>query len=157
MQTAVIEYARNVLKLKDANSTEFAADSPHPVVCMLEEQRTVSDKGGTMRLGAQPCLIAEGSHAAECYGATEVSERHRHRYEFNPEYRWQFESGGMIPTGLSPSGNLVEIVEIPSHPWFLAVQFHPEFKSKPHQPHPLFKGFVAAAIARQAERSRALV
>jgi CTP synthase len=157
MQTAVIEYARNVLKLKDANSTEFAADSPHPVVCMLEEQRTISDKGGTMRLGAQPCLMTEGSLAAECYGSTEVSERHRHRYEFNPEYRRQFEDAGLTPTGQSPSGNLVEIVEIANHPWFLAVQFHPEFKSKPHEPHPLFRGFVGAAIARQTERTRVLV
>ncbi len=157
MQTAVIEFARNVLGLKDANSTEFAADSPHPVICMLEEQRTISDKGGTMRLGAQPCLVADDSRAAECYGESEVSERHRHRYEFNPEYRRQIEAAGMLATGLSPSGNLVEIVEIPGHPWFLAVQFHPEFKSKPHAPHPLFKGFVSAAIARQAERGRALV
>jgi CTP synthase len=153
----LIEYARNVLGLKDANSSEFAADTSHPVVCMLEEQRTISDKGGTMRLGAQPCLVAEESHAFECYGESTVMERHRHRYEYNPEYRTRFEEAGLTATGLSPSGNLAEIIEIPNHPWFLAVQFHPEFKSKPHQPHPLFAGFVGAALVHQAERGRAMV
>jgi CTP synthase len=157
MQTALIEYARNVLGLKDANSSEFAADTSHPVVCMLEEQRTISDKGGTMRLGAQPCLLSEDSHALACYGERQVMERHRHRYEYNPEYRTRFEEAGITATGVSPSGNLVEIVEIPNHPWFLAVQFHPEFKSKPHQPHPLFAGFVEAALVHQADRGRAMV
>jgi len=157
MQTALIEYARNVLGLKDANSSEFAADTSHPVVCMLEEQRTISDKGGTMRLGAQPCLVAEESHAFECYGESTVMERHRHRYEYNPEYRTRFEEAGLAATGLSPSGNLAEIIEIPTHPWFLAVQFHPEFKSKPHLPHPLFAGFVGAALVHQSERGRAMV
>jgi len=149
MQTAVIEFARNVLGLTEANSTEFDAESNHPVICMLEEQRTISDKGGTMRLGAQPCLLKSGSKARACYGADQVMERHRHRYEFNPEYRSRMLESGMEISGLSPSGNLVEIIELPGHPWFVAVQFHPEFKSKPLAPHPLFKGFIGAAIERR--------
>ncbi|MFO1094097.1 MAG: CTP synthase [Planctomycetaceae bacterium] len=157
MQTALIEFARNVLGLKDANSSEFAADTSHPVVCMLEEQRTISDKGGTMRLGAQPCIIQEDSRAYGCYSSARVMERHRHRYEYNPEYRERFEDAGLTATGLNPTGNLAEIIEIPSHPWFLAVQFHPEFKSKPHQPHPLFHGFVEAALQYQSQRGRAMV
>jgi CTP synthase len=148
MQCAVIEYSRNVLGLKDANSTEFAEDTTHPVICMLEEQRTVKSKGGTMRLGAQPCVLAQGSKALACYGQTEISERHRHRYEFNPAYREQLTAAGLIPTGTNPRNTLVEIVELPEHPWFVAVQYHPEFKSKPLQPHPLFEGFVGAAICR---------
>jgi CTP synthase len=152
MQTAVIEYARNVLGLKGANSTEFSADSPHPVICMLEDQRSVKNMGGTMRLGAQPCVVREGSHAQEAYSKTQVSERHRHRYEFNPEYRKQFEDAGMIATGTSPDGKLVEIVELKGHPWFVAVQYHPEFKSKPQQPHPLFHSFVTAALKLRGER-----
>ncbi|MFV0442951.1 MAG: CTP synthase [Planctomycetaceae bacterium] len=154
MQCAVIEYARNVLKLDRANSTEFAEDTPHPVICLLEEQRTVTDKGGTMRLGAQPCQLAEGSRARAAYGQAEIVERHRHRYEFNPDYRRQFESGGLRPTGTSPSGTLVEVVELPTHPWYLAVQYHPEFKSKPLAPHPLFNGFVQAAIERHKQRAQ---
>lgn len=153
MQVAVIEHARYVLGYADANSTEFAADTKHPVICLLEEQKSVSAKGGTMRLGAQPCRLAEDSLAARCYGATEISERHRHRYEFNPEYRQQMIDAGLALSGLSPDGKLVEIVEIPDHPWFLAVQFHPEFKSKPHEPHPLFLGFIEAALHRHQERS----
>ncbi len=152
MQCAVVEFARNVIGLKDANSTEFAVDTPHPVICMLEEQKDVTDKGGTMRLGAQACVLAEGSKSLAAYGQSEISERHRHRYEFNPEYRSQFVQHGMLPVGTSPNGHLVEVVEIPDHPWFVAVQYHPEFKSKPHTPHPLFDGFVAAALARHQER-----
>ena len=154
MQCAVIEFARNVLGLDRANSTEFAEDTPHPVICLLEDQKTVTDKGGTMRLGAQPCVLQEGSRARHAYAQAEVMERHRHRYEFNPEYRRQFEAGGMQPTGTSPSGQLVEVVEIPAHPWFLAVQYHPEFKSKPLAPHPLFNGFVEAALERRQQRSQ---
>jgi CTP synthase len=154
MQCAVIEYARNILGLPAANSTEFAADTSDPVICILEEQKTVTHKGGTMRLGAQPCLLEDQSLAARCYQAREISERHRHRYEFNPDYRSQFIQAGLLPTGTSPNGKLVEIVEIPSHPWFLAVQFHPEFKSKPHAPHPLFKGFVEAALKSRKQRLR---
>ncbi|MCA9074161.1 MAG: CTP synthase [Planctomycetaceae bacterium] len=157
MQCAVIEYARNVLGLKQANSSEFAKDTPDPVICLLEDQKTVTDMGGTMRLGAEPCLLREGTIAAECYGEQRISERHRHRYEFNPEYRKQLEEQGMIAAGTNESGHLVEIVEVPDHPWFVAVQYHPEFKSKPHQPHPLFKGFVEAALKRHQQRSQQTV
>ena len=152
MQTAVIEYARNVLGLEGADSTEFTSDTPHPVICMLEEQRKIVNRGGTMRLGAHPCVLHPESNAANCYDATQISERHRHRYEFNPEYRSQFEKAGLMLAGTSPDGKLVEIVEIPDHPWFVAVQFHPEFKSKPLAAHPLFQGFIAAALVRHQER-----
>jgi CTP synthase len=157
MQVAVIDHARYVLGYADANSTEFAADTKHPVICLLEDQKSISQKGATMRRGAQVCRLAEDSLAAECYGASEIRERHRHRYEFNPEYRQQMIDGGLALSGLSPDGRLVEIVEIPDHPWFLAVQFHPEFKSKPHEPHPLFLGFVEAALHRHQERSAMVV
>ncbi len=152
MQCAVIEFARNVLGLEGAHSTEFVADTEHPVICMLEEQKKITFKGGTMRLGAQPCTLSSDSVVADCYKETEVDERHRHRYEFNPEYRNPFSAAGMSATGTSPDGNLVEIVEVPEHPWFVAVQFHPEFKSKPLAPHPLFTGFVEAARTRHQER-----
>jgi CTP synthase len=151
MQCAVIEFARNVLEFQDANSTEFAADTEYPVICLLEEQKTITDKGGTMRLGAQPCLIKEESHSSACYHADQISERHRHRYEFNPEYLRKFTEAGMIAAGTSPGGELVEIMEIPDHPWFVSVQFHPEFKSKPGKPHPLFQGFIEAALQRHQE------
>lgn len=157
MQVAVIEHARYVLGHADANSTEFAADTKHPVICLLEDQKTVTHKGATMRLGAQACRLADDSMAARCYGMPEISERHRHRYEFNPEYRQPLTDAGMIQSGLSPDGRLVEIVEIPDHPWFVAVQFHPEFKSKPHEPHPLFLGFIEAALNRHQERSTMVV
>ena len=152
MQCAVIEFARNVLGLEGAHSTEFVAETENPVICMLEEQKKITFKGGTMRLGTQPCTVQQNSTSAECYQETEVNERHRHRYEFNPEYRNPFAAAGMLATGTSPDGNLVEIVEVPDHPWFVAVQFHPEFKSKPLVPHPLFTGFVEAARIRHQER-----
>jgi CTP synthase len=152
MQCAVIEFARNVLNLEDANSTEFSTDTENPVICMLEDQRTITYKGGTMRLGAQPCVLSETSRAAECYGTDEIEERHRHRFEFNPEYRQAFVDAGMIASGTNREGTLVEAVEVADHPWFVAVQFHPEFKSKPHTPHPLFKGFIAAALERAKTR-----
>ncbi|TWT49906.1 CTP synthase [Thalassoglobus neptunius] len=148
MQCAVIEYARNVLGLSEANSTEFAEDTPDPVICMLEEQKTITDKGGTMRLGAQPCLLSENSHSIDAYGVGEISERHRHRFEFNPAYRDRFVEAGLQPTGTSPNGNLVEIVEVPDHPWFVSVQFHPEFKSSPLEAHPLFRDFLGAALKK---------
>lgn len=157
MQVAVIESARNVLGKTQAHSTEFVADTPDPVICLLEEQKQVTAKGATMRLGAQPCLLAEDSLAARTYGKSEVSERHRHRYEFNPAYKESLREVGMNVVGQSPDGKLAEIVEIPDHPWFLAVQFHPEFKSKPNQPHPLFYGFVEAALERHSSRSGVLV
>ncbi len=152
MQCAVIEFARNMLDCDNANSTEFAPNTKHPVICILEDQKKISQKGGTMRLGAHPCKIKQGSRANQCYATVEIFERHRHRYEFNPEYRDQFALAGMLATGTSPDGNFVEIVELPSHPWFVAVQFHPEFKSKPASPHPLFRGFVEASLRRHDER-----
>ncbi|MFP6702837.1 MAG: CTP synthase [Planctomycetaceae bacterium] len=157
MQCAVIEFARNVLGLEAAHSTEFVADTPNPVICMLEEQKKITFKGGTMRLGAQPCHLQADSKVAACYESTEVDERHRHRYEFNPEFRNPFAAAGMPATGTSPDGNLVEIVEVPEHPWFVAVQFHPEFKSKPLAAHPLFTGFVEAARTRHQERMSARI
>jgi CTP synthase len=149
MQCAVIEFARNVVNLAGAHSTEFSKDTPHPVICLLDEQKSITDKGGTMRLGAQPARLEAGSHAAACYGADAIAERHRHRYEFNNVYRQQFAANGMQFTGTSPDGALIEIIELAEHPWFLAVQFHPEFKSKPTAAQPLFAGFIGAAIERK--------
>ena len=146
MQCAVVEYARNVLGMHDANSTEFDKDVEYPVICLMDEQRSVTDMGGTMRLGAQPTCLLAGSRAASAYGTLDIEERHRHRYEFNYEYRDRFIDGGLTISGTSPDGKLVEVVEIEDHPWFVAVQYHPEFKSKPTVPHPLFRAFVAAAI-----------
>ncbi len=153
MQCAVIEFARNVLGLADANSSEFAADTQHPVICLLEAQKNVNYKGGTMRLGAMPCRLLEGSRSAAAYGRQDISERHRHRYEFNPDYRERFTSAGMVPVGTSPEGTLVEVVELKDHPWFVAVQYHPEFKSQPNSAHPLFRSFIEAAL-QQHESSR---
>jgi CTP synthase len=150
MQCAVIDFARHVAGLEGAHSTEFDRSSPHPVICLLEEQKDVTDKGGTMRLGAQPAAIQLGTRSAEAYGTCEVSERHRHRYEFNNSYREQLQAAGLTIAGTSPDGSLVEIVELADHPWFVAVQFHPEFKSKPTAAHPLFAGLVRAAVARHA-------
>lgn len=152
MQCAVIEYARNVLGLADANSSEFADDTSNPVICLLDEQRNVTNKGATMRLGTQACVLQPGSRSAEAYGIEEISERHRHRYEFNPAYRSRLTEAGLHCTGFSPDGKLCEIVEIPEHPWFVAVQYHPEFKSKPPAAHPLFSGFIEAAVNRKRER-----
>jgi CTP synthase len=150
MQVAVIEFARNVCGLSAANSTEFDKSTNHPVIDLLEQQRTVSEKGGTMRLGAYPCIIAEGGKSYEAYRTNQVSERHRHRYEFNNSYRDLFFSKGMVPAGLSPGGELVEMIELRDHPWFVAVQFHPEFKSRLLKPHPLFAAFVKAALATRS-------
>ncbi len=146
MQSAVIEFARNVCGLKNANSSEFDEKSPHPVIDLMLDQRSISDMGGTMRLGNYPCNMAPKSIAANSYKKKFVEERHRHRYEFNNKYREQFAAKGMAFTGLSPDGNLVEIIEIPKNRYFLAVQFHPEFKSRPTRPHPLFESFVKAAF-----------
>jgi CTP synthase len=152
MQMACIEFARNVVGLDGANSTEMADDSPHPVIDLMTDQQDVEDLGGTMRLGAYPCVLEPGSRAAEAYGATEISERHRHRWEFNPAYRDRFEAAGMVFSGSSPDGKLAEVVELPNHPFFVASQFHPEFKSKPFDPHPLFEAFVRASGKRQAAK-----
>ncbi len=153
MQCAVIEFARHVLELPGAHSSEFDKNTDHPVICLLDEQRNVIDKGGTMRLGAQPTVLDDSSRVAACYQQREISERHRHRYEFNSDYRQQFVSQGMRIAGTSDGGKLVEIVEVADHPWFVAVQFHPEFKSKPTAAHPLFSGFIQAAIERRVSRA----
>src|SRR5580698_7725980 len=145
MQIATIEFARNVLKLEKAHSTEFDPGTPHPVIALLDEQKKVTKKGGTMRLGAQACQLVMGTKVAHLYGAFVVNERHRHRYEFNNAYREKYEKAGFVFSGNSPDGKLVEIIELKDHPFFIASQFHPEFQSKPHQPHPLFKAFIAAA------------
>lgn len=149
LQCATIEYARNVLGLTDANSTEFDPTTPHPVVALLDAQRKVTHIGGTMRKGAYDCALTEGSHAAIAYHSLLVSERHRHRYEVNNDYREQLVKAGFAITGTSPDGGLVEVIEIPDHPWFLGVQCHPEFKSKPTAAHPLFRDFVGAAFTRK--------
>jgi CTP synthase len=146
MQIAVIEYARNVAKLDDANSTEFKANTPHPVIDIMEDQKRLNTKGGNMRLGACPCRLSEDSFSFHAYGKAEVQERHRHRYEFNNAYRDQLQKSGLRIAGVNPERDLVEIVEIPEHPWFVGVQFHPEFQSKPNAAHPLFANFIAAAL-----------
>jgi CTP synthase len=152
LQIAVIEFCRNVLGIQTANSEEFAPSGPASVIALMADQQKVTDKGGTMRLGAYPCALQADSLARTLYGKAEISERHRHRFEVNNAYREQLEAKGMALTGLSPDGSLVEICELPDHPWFLGCQFHPEFKSKPFSPHPLFNGFVAAALQRRALR-----
>jgi CTP synthase len=154
MQCAVAEFGRTVLGLERANSTEFDKDTPHPVICLLNEQKTITDKGGTMRLGAQPTRLDAGSKAAACYGTRDIFERHRHRYEFNNVYRSQYAASGMQVVGTSPDGMLVEVVEIPEHPWFVGVQYHPEFKSQPTRSHPLFAGFIGAAVERHQIRTK---
>ncbi len=154
MQMAVVEYARNVCGLQDANSAEFAPDAPYLVVDLMPDQRGVKDKGATMRLGAYPCVLAKGSLASDIYGAIEISERHRHRYEVNNQHREALEAGGLMLSGLSPDGNLVEMIELPEHPFFIGCQGHPEFKSKPHAAHPLFTRFVRAALEHRTARER---
>jgi CTP synthase len=152
MQIATIEFARDVLKLHNAHSTEFDPATPYPVIALLDDQEGVTQKGGTMRLGKQQCVLKPGSKAAEFYGRDSIFERHRHRYEFNNAWREQFEKAGMVFSGLSPDGQLVELIELPDHPFFVASQFHPEFQSKPNAPHPLFKAFIAAAHVRLHQR-----
>lgn len=146
MQVMVVEFARNVLGLEKADSTEMETKSAHPVISLLEEQRMVTDRGGTMRLGAYPCKLKPGSHAYQAYGRSTIEECHRHRYELNNKYRAEFENAGLAVTGLYEEGDLCEIVEVKNHPWMTGVQFHPEFGSKPTEPHPLFKSFVQAMI-----------
>jgi len=153
MQLAVVEFARDVCGLEGANSIEFDAGTQHPVVHLMEQQKKVTRKGGSMRLGAYPCVLAAGSLAARAYGAAEISERHRHRYEFNNAFREALEAKGLRFSGVSPDGTLVEVVELPDHPWFLGCQFHPEFKSRPYAPHPLFASFIGAAVTRQRTRA----
>jgi CTP synthase len=150
MQMAVVEFARHMAGLDGANSSEFRSDTPHPVIDLLPEQKGIEDLGGTMRLGAYPCKLVPGSLAARCYGSELVHERHRHRYEFNNAYRERLEAAGLRISGTSPDGRLVEIIELSDHPWFLAVQFHPEFTSRPNRPQPLFREFVKAALRHRA-------
>lgn len=146
MQIAIIEFARNVAGLKDANSTEFNENTPHPVIDLLSSQTNIDTLGGTMRLGAYPCTLKEGTLASKAYKTDTVQERHRHRYEVNNKYIQTLTSNGLIISGTSPNGNLVEIIELKEHPWFVGVQFHPEFKSRPNRPHPIFADFVGAAL-----------
>jgi len=147
MQLAVVEFARHVCGLSGAHSQEFFPDSPHPVIALMPDQRAVQAKGGTMRLGAYPCILAGSGIARRAYGIDRVCERHRHRYEFNNAYLERLAQAGLVVSGLSPDGRLVEMVELKEHPWFVASQFHPEFKSRPNRPHPLFRDFVGAALA----------
>ena len=163
LQTAIIEFARNVCGLDDSHSSEFAPECANPVISLMESQQHVTDMGGTMRLGAYPCRLRPGSLAADVYGVPEVSERHRHRYEVSNSYRELFAEHGMRFSGLSPDGSLVEMIELPAHPWFIGCQFHPELRSRPTRPHPLFAGFIAAAagakrgIAARGARTQAPV
>ncbi|WP_028583633.1 CTP synthase [Desulfogranum mediterraneum] len=161
MQLAVVEFARNIAKIKKAHSVEFAADTPNPVIYLMKEwydfrsgktelRNEDSDMGGTLRLGAYPCVLVDETHAAAAYQQAEVSERHRHRYEFNNDYREALEKAGLVVSGTSPDTTLVEIVELKDHPWFLGCQFHPEFQSKPMKPHPLFRDFIKAALDNKA-------
>ena len=152
MQLSIVEFARNVCGFRDAHSIELDPQTTHPVIHLMPEQDGVEDIGGTLRLGAYPCKLDEGSLARKVYGKEEISERHRHRYEVNNYYRQDLEKAGMRLSGLSPDGRIVEMCEIPSHPWFLATQAHPEFKSRPNRPHPLFAGFIGAAIEKREGR-----
>jgi CTP synthase len=156
----VIEFARNVCGLEESHSFEFAEKSPDPVICLMDSQLQVTTKGGTMRLGAFDAYLQEGSRAAEIYGATQISERHRHRFEVNNEYRPLLEAHGLVVSGTSRDGKLVEMIELPDHPWFVGCQFHPELKSRPTRPAPLFASFIAAAkryaaLAREGSREGA--
>jgi CTP synthase len=158
MQMAVIEFARNVLGLEGANSTEMVENTPHPVICLMEDQKAITRKGGTMRLGAWDCELLQGSLVHKVYhGLTAISERHRHRYEYNNEYKADFEGAGLIASGINQETSLVEIIEIPTHPWFVGVHYHPEYKSTVANPHPLFAGFVKAVLQHKKEQTKARV
>ncbi len=152
MQMACVEFARNVLGYEGATSTEFDSDTKYPIISLMEEQEGLEYLGGTMRLGSYPCILKDDSHAARVYGKTSINERHRHRYEFNNKYKEEFEKAEMDIVGLSPDGNYVEVVEIKDHPYFIACQYHPEFKSRPIKPHPLFTGWVKAALKKRKEK-----
>ncbi len=153
LQCAVIEFARHVIGLEGANSSEFDPATPHPVIDLLPEQKYVTDMGGSMRLGSQPCYIVPGTAAAAAYGEEVVEERHRHRWEVNPAYHETLQSHGMVLSGHSHKGRLTEIIELPDHPFFVAGQFHPELRSRPTRPHPLFRDFVGAAQTHRRTRA----
>jgi CTP synthase len=148
MQCAVIEFAQNVLKLEDANSLEMDRKCKNPVINLMEEQKMITEKGGTMRLGSYPCRVLRDSNAHKAYKTQKINERHRHRYEFNNSYQEMYSKAGMIASGINPETELVEIVEIPKHKWFVGVQFHPEYKSTVINPHPIFVGFIKATIEK---------
>ena len=152
MQIAIIEFARNVLNMQGANSAEINPETPFPLIDILPEKKNISDLGGTLRLGQYPCILNEKSKSYQLYGEKEIFERHRHRYEVNNDYRDSLLQGGMIFAGTSPDNHIVEMIELPDHPWFVACQFHPEFKSRPNKPHPLFRGFVTAAAERMKNK-----
>ena len=152
MQIAIIEFARNVLNMQGANSAEINPETPFPLIDILPEKKNISDLGGTLRLGQYPCILNEKSKSYQLYGEKEIFERHRHRYEVNNDYRGSLLQGGMIFAGTSPDNHIVEMIELPDHPWFVACQFHPEFKSRPNKPHPLFRGFVTAAAERMKNK-----
>ena len=152
MQLSIVEFARHVCKFNDAHSIELDPQTTHPVIHLMPDQDGVEDIGGTLRLGAYPCVLDKDSLAYELYGKEEISERHRHRYEVNNYYREDLEKAGMKLSGLSPDGRIVEMCEISDHPWFIATQAHPEFKSRPNRPHPLFKGFIGASLKYQASK-----
>ena len=151
MQCAVIEFSRNVCGMARANSTEFNKTTPFPVISLLEEQKRVVNLGGTMRLGSYPCQLKKGTKTLKAYGKDQIQERHRHRFEFNNKYKVKMETNGLIISGTSPNGRLVEIVELADHPWFVGCQFHPEFRSKPDQAHPLFRDFVKASLSHKID------
>jgi len=155
LQSAIIEFARNVVKLPNTNSSEFEPECENPVIALMRAQEGIRELGGTMRLGAYPCKLRPGSRVAQVYGTLEASERHRHRYEVSNAYRDVLAEYGMRCSGLSPDGSLVEMIELPDHPWFIGCQFHPELKSRPMRPHPLFAGFVGAALGRHRARPAA--
>jgi CTP synthase len=157
MQVMVIDVARELAGLEAANSTEFAPTTQYPVIALMAEQTDVADLGGTMRLGAYPAMLKTGSVVANLYGAEVVSERHRHRYEFNSRFRARLEEAGLVCSGTSPDGRLVEFVELPNHPFFVGTQAHPEFKSRPDRPHPLFDGLIEAALVRLEGRAPHLI
>ena len=152
MQLAIIEFARNVCGIKDADSIEFNPDTKNPIICLLPDQNGVENIGGTLRLGAYPCVLGEGTVAYGLYGKKDISERHRHRYEVNNDYREILKENGMTLSGISPDGRIVEMIEIENHPFYVATQAHPEFKSRPDKPHPLFRGFVEKAVARKEKK-----
>ncbi len=154
MQAAVVEYARSELGITDATTTEYDANAANPVIALMEEQKRTNEKGGTMRLGAFDCTMKEGTKSHQAYGTSKISERHRHRFELNNAYRRQLEQAGLVMAGTNPKLDLVEIIEIPNHPWFVGVQYHPEFKTRPLTPHPLFRDFVAAAIEERRKRAK---